>query len=392
VKKSSVSGNKKGNIIMIETIASSGEFERKPHREVETKYLPLFPESLDQFRPHATPIEQLYLSHPNEAFSLRLRETLQNGELVYSAALKDNGRSTDNGLDRMEVETPISANTYAYYKQMELPSLKKLRAEPFKNIVIDWFEDGHVHTESEHPISWAAFLEQQGFSNKDFVDITSDSYADNEWRAHIAYRKQHEGHEAFSPEPDLDVGEIARTLWSSSMRKYQTIATIAGRSGSGKTTLINEVQARLRERGASSVILSTDDYHRGKTWLEQYKGGPWTDWDAPIVYDLEALKRDLEVLREGKSVVKRQFDFHTEEPVPTGFIDPAPIILIEGIYARDPSLNEITDIRYELPTPLATCIGRRLLRDLCERPQFAEPGKSLRYILEQAEPAYRNQA
>jgi len=376
---------------MIETINAGGEFERRPNREIETKYLPLFPELLDRFRPNASPVEQLYLSHPDETFNLRLRETMQDGELVYSATLKDSGTLSDEGLDRLEVETPIAVETYEYYKQMELPSIRKLRAEPFKNVVIDWFEDGHVHVESEHPISWVAFLEQHGFSNKDFADITGDGYADNEWRAQIEYRKRHDGREALQSQPGLDIDEIVRGLHGSSMRNFQTVATIAGRSGSGKTTLIKELQTRLEERGVASTVLSTDDYHRGKTWLERYKGAPWTDWDAPIVYDLEALRNDLEILRVGKSVVRKRFDFQMEEPVFAGFIDPAPIILIEGIYARHPSFDRLTDARYELPTPLATCIGRRLLRDLAERPQFADAEKSLRYMLEQAEPAYRDQ-
>jgi hypothetical protein len=44
-----------------------------------------------------------------------------------------------------------------------------------------------------------------------------------------------------------------------------------------------------------------------------------------------------------------------------------------------------------MATGLATCIGRRLLRDLRERPEFADPEISLRYMLSEAEPAYRAQ-
>lgn len=35
--------------------------------------------------------------------------------------------------------------------------------------------------------------------------------------------------------------------------------------------------------------------------------------------------------------------------------------------------------------------GGRLLRDLRERPQFADPAASLGYMLSEAEPAYRDQ-
>lgn len=376
---------------MVETLQSTPEFEQNPNREREKKYLPLFPESLERFRPQAVPIEQIYLSHPDELFTLRLRETIQDGELVYSATLKDVGQMTEHGLDRLEIETGISPETYAYYRQENIPTIRKMRAEPYRNIVIDWFEDGHVQVESEHPISWISFLEQHRLMEQTFVDTTGDRQSDNEWRAHLTYRKLHNGEEAFQILPDIDAPHIAKDLLTRNSNYYQTIATIVGRSGSGKSTLIREVQSILHQNGGQSIVLSTDDYHRGKTWLENYKGGPWTEWDAPIVYDLEALQKDIETLQQGKTITRRQFDFQTEEPIVTGLIDPAPFILIEGIYAGDISFDKLADLRYELPTPLATCIGRRLLRDLSERPQFADPEKSLRYILEQAEPAYRNQ-
>lgn len=376
---------------MNELLTASHEFEPKPHHEIEKKYLPLFPEALEQFRAEAVPIEQLYLSHPDEDFSLRIRETLQEGELQYEATLKNRGSLTTDGIDRLEVTTPVTADIYHYYKRPGMPTVRKLRAEPTKHIAIDWFEDGHVHIESEHPIAWSGFTERYGLE-RNFVEITGDHIADNEWRAQLLYRKSHDGKEVLAPLPELDAGGITQTIWQNHLHSPHVLATISGRSGSGKSTFLQEVKAGLTRRDLTVAVLSTDDYHRGKTWLENYKGGPWTDWDAPIVYDLESLKADLAKLRSNTPIAKRYFDFQTEEPVTYGIIEPAQVILLEGIYARNDALQRLAHVNVELPTSLATSVGRRLLRDLAERPQFADPERSLRYILEQAEPAYEAQS
>ncbi|HET8690097.1 MAG TPA: hypothetical protein VFL81_01555 [Candidatus Saccharimonadales bacterium] len=373
---------------MVETLTSSHEFEHEPNHEIEQKFIPLFPEKLDRFRESAQPVEQFYLSHPSEEFSLRLRESSDDGWLVHTATLKSAGRSSPSGLDRLEVETPIDAMTYDLYKQQDVPTIKKLRAEPMKNIVVDFFEDGQVLIESENPISLAAFTGRYGLADG-LAEVTGDRTADNEWRAHFTYRQEHGGYAALEPAEALNVSSIVDQLWRNISKSSLTTVAVCGRSGSGKSTLVKEITGQLEQLGIKSLVLSTDDYHRGKSWLEHHKGGPWTDWDDPIVYDTAELVEDLRRLSNGQSIVKRRFDFASEEPVFDGVISPASVVVIEGIYAG--SVDVDPTFRYDLPTPLATCIGRRLLRDMTERPQFAEPSRSLRYMIEQAEPAYRRQ-
>jgi uridine kinase len=376
---------------MIETIQGSEEFEQKPHRETERKYLPLFPDRLTQFRDTALPIEQFYLSHPDESFSLRMREICQGqDDFRYEATLKDKGEMTAKGLDRLEVNVDISPATYhMYFDENTTPVIHKLRAEPTKHIAIDFFEDGHIQAEAEHPVAWTAFCDRNSLASS-FVEITGDKLANNEFRAHLLYRQQHEGTEALEMKPDFNPDTVARAIWRRQLHSTQTLVTIAGRSGSGKTTAIYGIQASLEQNGIRSVVVSTDDYHRGNTWLEKYNdGNPWTDWDAPIVYDIEALQADIRRLQDGETIVRQKIDFTTVEPAYDGVIEPTPVIIVEGIYAGHNSFDALADLHYELPTPFATCIGRRLLRDIRERPEFADPQKSLRYMLQQAEPAYR---
>lgn len=373
----------------VEQILVKQEFEQIVPREVERKFIPLFPNQLDVYRAEGTPIEQYYLSHPSELFSLRFRESLWDGELTCEATLKDVGVVSADGIDRIEVSAPVSTDLYNFYKTADTPVIHKLRAEPYPGVTIDFYEDGGIQLESENAESWQLFVKELG---DNFVEITGDRASSNEWRAHINYRRSHEGVEALKPAADLDPNDIARDILTYRQPNSPLVVHVGGRSGSGKSTIVQQVQQQLESLGLSTHALSTDDYHRGNTWLVQYNNGkPWEHWDDPIVYDTTTMSRDLAVLQSGKPIRNRQINWTDVEPHCPGTIEPADVILIEGIYALSRDITNINDLSYEVTTPLATCVGRRLLRDMKERPEFADPVKSLQYMLREAEPTYREQ-
>lgn len=376
---------------MAEFITFNKEFEHKPNREIERKFLPLFPERLNEFLEYAVPIEQIYLSHPSEPYSLRLRQTEQNGQAVFMATLKDTGNITTDGLDRLEVETEISQEAYEYYHSPELPVIKKLRADMGHGVVIDWFEDGYVHVESEHPGGWNTFTNR--FENQ-FVDITGDKQADNEWRAHYLHRLANNGREALVSPPKLNLDGIVGTLLSSRSNGV-SVVRVNGRSGSGKSTIVQELQDRLRAYDMTTAVLSTDDYNRGKKYLDDLVGGQWTDWDHPYTYDTTEASKDIERLLQGTTIGRQRFDFETQEPTIDGVIESADIIIVEGIYTKAPEIVRLAPLALTVPTPLATSIGRRLKRDFGTESRanasLPTPQHTLRYILEKAEPAYRTQ-
>lgn len=374
---------------MSEKITTQQEFEQIP-REIEQKFLPIFPQKLDKFHRLAIPIEQIYLSHPSEEYNLRIRQTRKDDKISYKATLKDSGTVTAEGIDRLEIETPVDAGTFTFYRRLGRPAVRKYRAEPAEGIVIDYFEDGHVHAESENPVAWHRFLDEHQLHDN-FEEVTGDRITDNEWRAHFDYRRTHDGKEALTPAPNLDVDEVCLNIVRHQIESPSTLVRIAGRSGSGKSTVVRELQQKLDQVNLPSVVISTDDYHRGKALLTHLNDGkPWTNWDSSIVYDLQALTYDLAMLRSGGPIPTRQFNFVSEEPEVTGTTHPTPVIIVEGIYAGH-HLFDQADLSYEVPTPLATCIGRRVMRDLVERPQFADPTSNLRYMLEYAEPAWIEQ-
>ncbi len=372
-----------------EKLTHGPEFEQKLPHEVERKFLPIFPEHLNEYRAAAWPVEQFYLSHPSEPFSLRMREQLKDGELQYVATLKDTGTVTEDGIDRIEVDVAVTPELYQQYSTPDVPVLRKLRAEPLPGIIIDFYEDGSVQVESESPVNWQEFTAKHGDY---FMDITGDRQGNNEWRAHLSFRRTNNGAEALRPGADLKPQDVVNDILAAARPGQATIAHIAGRSGSGKSTIVRQVKAGLDQLGVPSLTLSTDDYHRGITWLTEYNGGqPWTKWDNAIVYDTEAMARDITELQAGRPIWHRWIDFSDCEPRYDEVLQPAPVIIIEGIYAASSDITSQDHLMYEMTTPLATCIGRRLLRDLRERPQFADPIMSLGYMLSEAEPAYRRQ-
>lgn len=192
----------------IESLIHTPEFEGRLPVETERKFMAIFPEKLTDLREEAEPIEQFYLSHPDEPFSLRLRSTLtrDTGELHYEATLKDNGIQGNDGLRRLEVTTEISPELYEYYRNDETPIIRKLRAKPLPGVIIDFFEnDDLVQAEVEDDGSLQEFINQ--FSNT-FMEITGEIMATSEWQAHYNFRREHEGREALSVQPELDIDTI----------------------------------------------------------------------------------------------------------------------------------------------------------------------------------------
>lgn len=372
---------------MIEIIKNNIEFEQN-NKEIERKLLPILPERLVGLRHDALPIEQFYISHPSEDFSLRFRETLkETGELDYRATLKDRGHITDAGLERLEVEVAISPELYRYY-QDEVPTIRKMRAIS-AGAEIDFFEDGHIQIEIESQPAQDMFTQVYGDA---FIDISSQDIASNEWRAHMHYRREHGGQEAFQPPAELNTDAIVSDILCHQVTHATTFVKICGRSGSGKSTIVRQVQEGLAHSGITSEVLSTDDYHRGTNWLHGYNNGnEWIDWDAAIVYDTATMAQELSRLEAGTPIQRRMIDWTVAEPMYAGNVQPAPVIIIEGIYAGHPDFDSLDALSYTMPTPVATCIGRRLLRDMRERPQFAQLETSLAYMLGHAEPAWRAQ-
>lgn len=377
--------------------------ELNGRREREQKFVSFKPRHLhNRFESQAVPIEQIYLSSPEDEFSLRVRKHELPGGTEYTATLKDRGAIVDGARDRLEINTPISKEAYEHFaSDLSLPRVLKKRAEPFEGVTVDFIDETKSNiqiVEIEHPdpdqrAQLASIMQELAYGN--LVDMTHDLQLDNESLAYTLSKTERplppESLDAFS---DRVVSEAVAQY---ALGKNQVVVGLTGMSGSGKTTVTRAMQQKITEVFGESftpLVLSTDDYHFGKKHLEATYGAPWTEWDDPRTYNTAELARDLELMAAGKSLIRRHFDFETEEVVFDEEVTPSPFIVVEGLYAGSPDLRQVRDLHFELPTSIATAIGRDVRRLVIENRAnrvFPTPESRLRYQLETALPLYTSQ-
>ena len=180
---------------------------------------------------------------------------------------------------------------------------------------------------------------------------------------------------AFSPETLDKLAERIQVIQAQNAGKHNTIVCIAGGSSTGKTT---QVAAGLLERLIPDAqLVSQDNYQSGR----DFRGvDPVYRWDAPGNYGLPESRALLMALKNGQSVQMPVYSFR--EARPTGLVDvqPAPIILFEGLYAGFGDLRAVADLLLYVESPLYARLLRRVFRNVFERYR-AEPALSLKSFL-----------
>lgn len=383
----------------IEQALSHSEFEKR--REIEQKLVPSNPEVFEQlFKATSLPIEQLYLSSPDDEFSLRLRRTDRPEGTVYAATQKDRGEIVASALTRTEINTEISEATYEHYAAMNLPTVRKMRCEIMEGVSVDFYdsETTPVIVEVEHndpDIRNQLIGMIEATTGTTLEDKSDDNGMTNEAIAH-------QGATECSPRTPESLDSFSARVSKELVAQYvagknQVVVGLTGMSGAGKTTVTKAIQAHIVEAFGEAyrpLVLSTDDYHFGKTALENSYGAPYVDWDSPKTYNTKALAEDLARLAEGEPLRKRHFDFETEEPAYDEVVASSPFVIVEGLYAGSRDLTAVRDIHFELPTSIATSIGRdvrRLVIDNRANRAFPTPESRLRYQIETALPMYLSQ-
>jgi uridine kinase len=154
-----------------------------------------------------------------------------------------------------------------------------------------------------------------------------------------------------------------------------TIIGIAGGSGSGKTTVTRKLAQAL---GRDCRVIDHDSYYRDRsdTPLEEREA---INYDHPDALESELLASHLAELRNGVAIEVPVYDFvsHTRSQT-TRRIDPAPVILVEGILVlADADLRAQLDIKIFVDTDPDIRLLRRIGRDMQER------GRSFHAVCEQ---------
>lgn len=158
---------------------------------------------------------------------------------------------------------------------------------------------------------------------------------------------------------------------------------MSGGSGSGKSTLADALIERLGPERA--VIFHEDGYywpmrHYGPCETEEQRAAiiAQANYDDPASKDTNHLVNDIAALKRGQSIDQPVYDYDRHDrSEKTHRIDPAPVIILEGIHALSvPELLPLIDLSIYVDTPDDLRLARRLRRDVVER------GRTIQNVLE----------
>jgi len=357
-------------------------------KEIERKFLvKSLPENLDQY-PHEK-ITQGYLAITEDGTEVRLR---QKKDKYYQTV------KVGTGKIRSEVEVEISEEQFnTLWKATEGKRIEKTRYEiPLgnKKIELDVYHDnleGLATAEIE-------FSSEEESSNFIAPDWLGEEVTDNK-----RYKNQNlalygiSGFQRPAPEKkellDIPVYELEEGIAKlvdnikekMSQTKDNVVVEIAGGSASGKTSTVADMVKKVF--GDEALLLSMDDYYRGKTFMEnEAKKGNVLNWDQPEALNLDLLRQHINQLKSGKFIEKPIYDMKVSEPTGSEKVMPKKIIILEGLFALDDKLKDEGNIKVFVEIGTHGRILRRLLRDIHRTAQ--KPADILKYFAQVVEPMH----
>lgn len=143
------------------------------------------------------------------------------------------------------------------------------------------------------------------------------------------------------------------------------VVGIAGGTGSGKTTLARKIQEAFPTQ---TTLISQDSYYRPLDHLSVSERAK-ANFDHPDSLDFTLLATHLRALKEGKSIEKPVYNFHSHaRELSTESVSPNTILIVEGIllYAV-PEIRSLCDFKLFVDTDDDVRVLRRIERDIQER-------------------------
>ena len=146
------------------------------------------------------------------------------------------------------------------------------------------------------------------------------------------------------------------------MESQNRIILVGGGSSSGKSFVTAAVIKRIGEDNITRITM--DDYYKDQSNIsleERYL----VNYDHPKAFDWPLMRRQIQALKEGKTIQKPVYDFvqltrsdKVEEVVPKK------LIVVEGIMAlADAQMRNLGDLRVFISASAERRFLRRLIRD-----------------------------
>jgi len=137
---------------------------------------------------------------------------------------------------------------------------------------------------------------------------------------------------------------------------------VCGASGSGKSTLSKTIIEKLGDR---CVYLAQDCYYKNRTDLS-FEERAKLNYDSPEAFDMRTLIDDINLLKSGKPITKKGYDYVNHIRADTNdIINPADVLLLDGIHSfATEELRSSFDLKIFIDVDADICILRRARRDM----------------------------
>jgi uridine kinase len=143
------------------------------------------------------------------------------------------------------------------------------------------------------------------------------------------------------------------------------IIGITGGSASGKTFFLHSLLEHFQEEEV--CLISQDNYYKDKQHVPMDDNGVF-NFDLPESIDFELFAEHLQTLKRGETVVMKEYTFECDFEPKTITLHPAPIIVVEGIFAfHDPVISRLLNLKIFIDAVEHIKIRRRIIRDTNER-------------------------
>ncbi|MBC7744035.1 MAG: uridine kinase [Flavobacterium sp.] len=151
------------------------------------------------------------------------------------------------------------------------------------------------------------------------------------------------------------------------MSKKPYVIGITGGSGAGKTFFLRCFLNHFRTEDV--CLISQDDYYIPVAHNMTAEENKLYNFDLPLTIDQSHFLNDIQCLLNFKKVVKKEYTFNNPNAIPKLLeLNPAPIILIEGLFILHfKEIAYLMDRKIFIDSTNEVALKRRLDRDMVER-------------------------
>ena len=216
-------------------------------------------------------------------------------------------------------------------------------------------------------------------------------YLQTKFKQILAYDKRCES-PIFKEVNPTFISRFTKRLINNPAKRF--LIGITGESASGKSTMCREIKNIIEQLSLPASVLSTDNYFNDISDLIKKYGSfdnltdNGYDIDAPESFQLDLLKRDLEALADGFTIMApRYIPNGTGVSIPNALeVRSDKVVVVEGIATMYKDVKDVFDIKIYIETENDIRRERFIRRAKAERNQNEENAlKQWEYLLKAGE-------